>query len=945
MTDLFGFGYLLPSLLAVKMLQKKTVGRILLPALETSLLAFVLANFIGMGLDLLEPPRFTDDGRNTSDSSSTQMLARTPMGAALTARTRARLDVARQEPLERSRSQLIRYRELWRKVGMALVDGPDQLRDLQADADYIGLELRELHDRGDTPAYLLLEKEESLRKQVGWDTAILFPGRLGPVLAVPRPHSEDYAAVAATYICHKIRCRAILISGVDTVRAGVPEGDALANDRTSYHYAHEGLGRTQIVQLRVFGDSDRDDADADRAAGDAMAHRAKPTLHIKGRLSSHLDLDALWPVPVDITWERPPDSNVQWEQRADLAVFRIPRADMEEQLFLCARAVQTLDGGDLGPWLAERFDALEIDNERQSPEGEPCGWLPIEEADAAYDDLMSSYDPPDDSAGDSADDSRADSTDRDSLGDERGFADLERNPIIPDLLAQGASVPGQLRELIQPFTVPHTESLCSASTNLGEWVGRTLLQDDVVPLSSSPLSETELTFMREHLLIPLLDDIRENSLSSQRHIYWLSKLAYQVGYEIVLVEDCDADGTRCWLLSQHPDSTIESSVLALIREGDTEPMAIEVPKPDLEPGTWRLGLELWRDTRARMLLMGVPITERFPQRARTLRDTRSHMFHTLHKAVDRSLTDESGSQRLILQVRGYGSWRQLADDLVIGIGRPLLTWFETSADASAASSETAGSARDSLDGSRESILSADMPPMLRALLLQRQSSGLHGYGSVRLADGEEEIIELRGRRNRELSYSRVVGQTDMAMLWFSQNARLKYRRFSNPHQCRMLDRAGLSPVAENAHRDAPRSFFLNPPLDPPATVHEGIEALPKRVADIVDLTRRAAAFENHNLLMKLTHLARTDDDLQVAAGTDAEFGRPFLIATLPVKGQVYRVVVLLGEFLEEAMVIPAGSKDSSSEIDNALSRRASPIIVYGRVRPGAAPSHDPEVTP
>ena len=74
---------------------------------------------------------------------------------------------------------------------MALSDGEDQMRRLQVSAEFIGLELRELHDRGDTPAFLLLEKEEALHKQVGWDTAILFPGRPGPVLAVPRPAHQS----------------------------------------------------------------------------------------------------------------------------------------------------------------------------------------------------------------------------------------------------------------------------------------------------------------------------------------------------------------------------------------------------------------------------------------------------------------------------------------------------------------------------------------------------------------------------------------------------------------------------------------------------------------------------------------------------------------------------------------------------------------------------------
>ncbi|HLM42922.1 MAG TPA: poly-gamma-glutamate biosynthesis protein PgsC/CapC, partial [Myxococcaceae bacterium] len=54
-TDLFGFGYLVPTLLAVKILQKQVITRILVPTAVTSLAGAVLGGAVSVFLGLLEP--------------------------------------------------------------------------------------------------------------------------------------------------------------------------------------------------------------------------------------------------------------------------------------------------------------------------------------------------------------------------------------------------------------------------------------------------------------------------------------------------------------------------------------------------------------------------------------------------------------------------------------------------------------------------------------------------------------------------------------------------------------------------------------------------------------------------------------------------------------------------------------------------------------------------
>jgi len=53
--DLFGFGYLLPSLIAVRCWRYGSFPRVIFPALTTSLVAFVVATCVGLGLEYTRP--------------------------------------------------------------------------------------------------------------------------------------------------------------------------------------------------------------------------------------------------------------------------------------------------------------------------------------------------------------------------------------------------------------------------------------------------------------------------------------------------------------------------------------------------------------------------------------------------------------------------------------------------------------------------------------------------------------------------------------------------------------------------------------------------------------------------------------------------------------------------------------------------------------------------
>src|SRR5690606_15884401 len=107
------------------------------------------------------------------------------------------------------------------------------------DATELGFDLRRL-EQGFTPgqlAFALLEREERLGLQTGWDTAVLVPGASGPYIEVPAPRSQTPAAQAAALLCGSLECRAILVSGGDA--RDRTAADAATHPRASFQAAHD----------------------------------------------------------------------------------------------------------------------------------------------------------------------------------------------------------------------------------------------------------------------------------------------------------------------------------------------------------------------------------------------------------------------------------------------------------------------------------------------------------------------------------------------------------------------------------------------------------------------------------------------------------------------------------------------------------------------------------
>jgi len=312
-TDLFGFGYLVPTLLAVKILQKRDMPRVMFATVHTSLAGFLVGSLVGFGLSLVEPRPVV--AAPEKQQVPAPHMARSPLGVMALARATTREQDTQALPLQRRRGELRRYGTLWRRVDTWLETGSaEHLAVVHKLAAPLGLEVRRLPVTvsGGREAFVLAEPK-GLDDKVGWDTALLIPGAPGPVLEVPRPLSEAPGAEAAAKLCERVQCRAIVVSGVDGHASGNGHADALLEERTPLGSAHAALQRRERLQVRA----------------DARVSPGRPQLHFTE--AGPVVPEGLWPGAERVTTP-PPEPGVAWGDKR----VGVLRAHPEDLLALVA---------------------------------------------------------------------------------------------------------------------------------------------------------------------------------------------------------------------------------------------------------------------------------------------------------------------------------------------------------------------------------------------------------------------------------------------------------------------------------------------------------------------------------------------------------------------------------------------------------------------------------
>ena len=311
-SDLFGLGYLLSSLLAVKILQKDTTPRIIVPTFIVSLATIIVGSVLGFSLGKVAPapPPRAMIAPVVAPSAPTTMLTKTAMGVLALGHVRARLDHGSTMALARTTSELAHYRALWTAIDHWLATG--QRGDVDKRAALLGLVIVPTERVGDREAFAILEREEKLSAQIGWDTAVLVPRAPGPVIAVPSPAREVPSAETAAVLCARVACRAVIASGIDL------------DEHAAHDVARRAL-RGPAFEVRV---------DASRALGKTLFHVATE--------APDVNVSALWPQGLELSWQGAGASALRANPRDLWHIIETP-------------AIATTNNVSLEAWYARRF--------------------------------------------------------------------------------------------------------------------------------------------------------------------------------------------------------------------------------------------------------------------------------------------------------------------------------------------------------------------------------------------------------------------------------------------------------------------------------------------------------------------------------------------------------------------------------------------------------------
>ncbi len=313
-TDTYAFGYMLATLMAIKMHDKDIAARLTRATLQTSLVGVAVASAVGFCLTLIPLERLWIWTAPPETVHGQQVTRVEEVGLKEKIREDQKIVLYRAqrqgqftvplttelETFERGLSELQQY---------VTSRSTTRLNDAARYFSQLGYEILELQGR-----YLYLREAEQIR---GWGIFIfdMIP-ESGLTVEVPAPMDERGTLEAAVVLFMSSRARALAIAG--TSRKLNPDGsaDVLLNRQTIFHVFHRTLARRDVLQVRGYTwDSARVLAGVRRGPLEIDVPKLANKLWVHAKLPSGLDLAKLKHLieELDIEWTALPFSNRQRE--------------------------------------------------------------------------------------------------------------------------------------------------------------------------------------------------------------------------------------------------------------------------------------------------------------------------------------------------------------------------------------------------------------------------------------------------------------------------------------------------------------------------------------------------------------------------------------------------------------------------------------------------------
>lgn len=330
-SDYYGFGYLLPTLLALKMHDKDIFARMTRATLQTSLVSVAIASVVGFSLTLL-PHDFSLQSQTTQETTLPPIAQRTePLMELLRqeklALYRTLLDQDMATPLPDENTAFASAIKLL--LSYANSKNTAQLDDARKQLETVNyqVELVEKH--------LLLIKEKMPHRNWGiYVIDIASPSKLA--VEIPAPLEEKGTFESGAWIFRLSEGRTLAIAGAARKANKDGSSDVLLNPTTIYNTFHHEIALANVLQVRgyttesarLMGGTRRDEENID------LKEPATQIL-VRHTLPSGIQLEKIkqWTDAFKLTWADSPLPNIQREtMRSGFAELILNRQDIRKLL-------------------------------------------------------------------------------------------------------------------------------------------------------------------------------------------------------------------------------------------------------------------------------------------------------------------------------------------------------------------------------------------------------------------------------------------------------------------------------------------------------------------------------------------------------------------------------------------------------------------------------------
>lgn len=315
-TDFYGFGYLLSTLVAVKIHDKGIFSRLTRATLETSLFAVLWATIIGFMLTLLPLPKLFPQFRHSTVVASTPAKLPIVQGDLKSLLRQEQVEIYQSKLKEKNHAPTdgelnIFYNALL--LIKAYLNAPDPvvLEDASKQLEQVNYRVEQVNNG----RYLYLHEQMPSH---GWGTYI-FDTQPKTNLALELPTALDEPGVfdAGTEMFYAFGARALAISGSMIANSSDPTSDVLKNSKNFFNVFHRVVKLSKVMQLRKFdAETARKVAGVRRELDTTELAGLKSGLWVKERLPGGLQLNQLKTIIPEFTinWTEPPFENHQRDE-------------------------------------------------------------------------------------------------------------------------------------------------------------------------------------------------------------------------------------------------------------------------------------------------------------------------------------------------------------------------------------------------------------------------------------------------------------------------------------------------------------------------------------------------------------------------------------------------------------------------------------------------------